>query len=164
MLARLQPPDIEQHGVERRGTDQHDRDATDAAPSDELDLLDAELRAGERPVLDLALEVDTSFWTEAACADDDGSLAPLFFSEELVDIAAAKRICATCPVMAECLEGALARKEPLGVWGGQLFHNGRILMSKRRRGRPPKNPRPEDEFVHVGVPEALRPQVERRIA
>lgn len=154
MLARLESPDIEQHDVEPRG----------AAPSDELDLLDTELSAGERPVLDLALEVDTSFWTEAACADDDGSLAHLFFSEDLVDIAAAKRICATCPVMEECLEGALARKEPLGVWGGQLFHNGRILMSKRRRGRPPKNPRPEDEFVHVEVPEALRPQVERRIA
>lgn len=116
------------------------------------------------PVLDLSIEVDTSFWTDAACGVDGGSQAHLFFSEELEDIAAAKRICATCPVLEQCLEGALARKEPLGVWGGQLFQNGKILLAKRRRGRPPKHPRPNDEFVQVEVPEALRHQVERRIA
>jgi len=115
-------------------------------------------------VLDVALEVDTSFWSAAACAADGGSLAHLFFSEELLDIAAAKRICAGCPVIEPCLEGALARKEPLGVWGGQLFSNGRILASKRRRGRPPKTPRPEDEFVHVEVPASLQELVERRTA
>ncbi len=115
-------------------------------------------------VLEVSLEVDTSFWSEAACAVDGGSLAHLFFSEELQDIARAKRICAECPVMEQCLEGALARKEPLGVWGGQLFANGKVLTAKRRRGRPPKNPRPEDEFVHVTVPVALRSVVERRTA
>lgn len=118
----------------------------------------------ERPVLDLALQVDTSFWGEASCATDGGNAAHLFFSEELLEIAAAKRICAGCPVLEQCLEGALARKEPLGVWGGQLFSNGKILVAKRRRGRPPKHARPEDEFVQVAVPESLRPQVERRIA
>jgi WhiB family redox-sensing transcriptional regulator len=46
--------------------------------------------------------------------------------------------------MAACLEGALERREPWGVWGGELFLNGRILAQKRRRGRPRKNPRPED--------------------
>ena len=116
------------------------------------------------PVLDLALEVDTTFWTHAACAEGDGAFARLFFSEELQDIAAAKRICAQCSVLEQCLEGALARKEPLGVWGGQLFQNGKVLQAKRRRGRPPKNPRPEDEFVHIEVPVALRPLVERRTA
>ncbi len=115
-------------------------------------------------VLDLSIEVDTSFWADAACAQGGGAFARLFFSEELQDIAAAKRICAECPVIEQCLEGALTRKEPLGVWGGQLFQNGRILQAKRRRGRPPKNPRPEDEFVHVEVPVALRPLVERRTA
>ena len=126
-----------------------------------VDVLDAPTHD---VALEVALEVDTSFWTDAACAAGGGSFAHLFFSEELQDIAAAKRICATCPVIEQCLEGALARKEPLGVWGGQLFQNGKILLAKRRRGRPPKNPRPEDEFVHVEVPEALRPAVERRIA
>ena len=147
MLARLETEDIEQC---ERVLDLH------GATGPEM--------VEDRAILDLALEVDTSFWTDAACAEDDGALAHLFFSEELLDIAAAKRICASCEVMEQCLEGALARKEPLGVWGGQLFQNGKVLMSKRRRGRPPKNPRPEDEFVHVEVPVALRAQVERRIA
>lgn len=124
----------------------------------------SELTEGSQSVFDLSVEVDTSFWTDAACATNGGAHASLFFSDELLDIAKAKRICAACPVMEQCLEGALARKEPLGVWGGQLFHNGKILASKRRRGRPPKTPRPEDEFVQIEVPEALRGQVERRIA
>ncbi len=129
--------------------------------------LAVEAPTGDRqrdPVFEVALEVDTSFWSEAACAADGGTLAHLFFSEELQDIAAAKRICAECPVLEQCLEGALARKEPLGVWGGQLFSNGKVLASKRRRGRPPKNPRPEDEFVHVEVPVALQRLVELRTA
>ncbi|MDP9386952.1 MAG: WhiB family transcriptional regulator [Actinomycetota bacterium] len=63
----------------------------------------------------------------------------LFFSEQLDDIARAKVICSTCPVREPCLAGALARREPWGVWGGQLFLNGKILAFKRKRGRPPKN-------------------------
>ena len=92
---------------------------------------------------------------EAACADGTGRLASLFFSDELHDIAQAKRICATCPVMAECLEGALDRHERWGVWGGQLFMSGKVVMSKRRRGRPPKHPRPEDQLPMVPVPAHL---------
>lgn len=93
----------------------------------------------------------------ARCATIDGTLAATFFSEELQDIAAAKRVCAECPVMAECLEGALERHEPYGVWGGQLFLNGKVLTVKRRRGRPPKVARPEDEFPLIPVPERLVP-------
>ena len=79
-------------------------------------------------------------WSQASCRAATGSLLGLFFSEELGDIAAAKRICATCPVIEPCLQGALERREPWGVWGGQLFFNGKILPFKRKRGRPPKNP------------------------
>lgn len=107
---------------------------------------------------------DRSWWAQARCNDTAGSLSGLFFSEELQDIAAAKRICALCPVMEECLAGALARREPWGVWGGQLFRNGRILATKRRRGRPPKVARPEDELPQVPVPEALSEVVIRRTA
>lgn len=99
---------------------------------------------------------DRSWWDEALCATGGAGLAPLFFSEELQDIAAAKRICAECPVMVTCLEGALDRREPWGVWGGQLFLNGRILASKRRRGRPPKVARVEDELPEIPIPEHLR--------
>ena len=96
-------------------------------------------------------------WTDqAACATDE-DLTEVFFSEELQDIARAKRICAECPVMAECLEGAMQRREPWGVWGGQLFMNGRVLMVKRRRGRPPKVARPEDQVPVIPVPAHLEP-------
>ncbi len=37
---------------------------------------------------------------------------------------------------AQCLEGALSRQEPAGVWGGELFEDGRIIAKKRKAGRP----------------------------
>jgi WhiB family redox-sensing transcriptional regulator len=83
-------------------------------------------------------------WADASCRVETGSLTELFFSEQIPDIVRAKAICATCPLLASCLAGALERREPWGVWGGQLFLNGKVLAQKRRRGRPPKNPRPED--------------------
>jgi WhiB family redox-sensing transcriptional regulator len=104
------------------------------------------------------------WWDEAACRDGEASLAGVFFSEELQDIARAKSICAECPVMDECLEGAIVRREPWGVWGGQLFLNGKILATKRRRGRPPKTPRPEDQLPEIPIPAHLAGRVRLRTA
>jgi WhiB family redox-sensing transcriptional regulator len=81
-------------------------------------------------------------WAQARCNDGAGTMVSLFFSEQLDDIARAKAICALCPVQQECFEGALARREPWGVWGGHLFLNGKVLAHKRKRGRPPKNAQP----------------------
>jgi len=81
-------------------------------------------------------------WAQARCNDGAGTMVALFFSEQLDDIARAKAICALCPVQQECFEGALARREPWGVWGGHLFFNGKVLAQKRKRGRPPKNAQP----------------------
>ena len=78
-------------------------------------------------------------WSQARCRDGAATMTELFFSEQLDDIARAKAVCAKCPVVDACLDGAIARREPWGVWGGQLFANGRVLAFKRRRGRPPKN-------------------------
>ena len=99
---------------------------------------------------------DRSWWADARCNDAAATMSGLFFSEELQDIARAKAICAKCPVLVNCLEGALDRREPWGVWGGQMFLNGKILASKRRRGRPPKIARPEDQLPDVPIPEHLR--------
>jgi WhiB family redox-sensing transcriptional regulator len=41
---------------------------------------------------------------------------------------------------AACLEGALSRQEPCGVWGGELFVEGQIVAAKRSVGRPRLNP------------------------
>ena len=97
---------------------------------------------------------DESWAEQAACRTVD-SATDLFFSEEVADIIAAKRICAECPVIAPCLEGAIRRREPCGVWGGQLFDDGQIISRKRRRGRPPKVPRPEDQLPEVPIPDHL---------
>jgi WhiB family redox-sensing transcriptional regulator len=82
----------------------------------------------------------TASWADARCSDGTGSMTALFFSEQIDDIGRAKAICALCPMVEPCLEGAIERREPWGVWGGQLFFNGKILAQKRKRGRPPKNP------------------------
>jgi hypothetical protein len=79
-------------------------------------------------------------WADARCRDGAGTMTPLFFSEQIDDIIRAKAVCAKCPMIEPCLEGALERREPWGVWGGQLFLNGKVLAQKRKRGRPPKNP------------------------
>jgi WhiB family transcriptional regulator, redox-sensing transcriptional regulator len=60
----------------------------------------------------------------------------IFFSEESVQISIAKSLCAGCPVQQACLEGALSRAEPAGVWGGELFDSGEIIVAKRGVGRP----------------------------
>ncbi len=60
----------------------------------------------------------------------------LFFSEADLAIAEAKSLCGGCPVRAQCLEGALSRQEPAGVWGGELFEDGRVIAKKRKAGRP----------------------------
>lgn len=78
-------------------------------------------------------------WARARCRDGAGTLTSLFFSEQLDDIARAKEICGLCEVIDACFQGALERREPWGVWGGQLFANGKVLAFKRKRGRPPKN-------------------------
>jgi WhiB family redox-sensing transcriptional regulator len=77
-------------------------------------------------------------WDDAACRDGSDVSTQLFFSDAIPDITRAKAICARCPVVASCLEGALDRREPWGVWGGQLFKDGAVLAFKRPRGRPPK--------------------------
>lgn len=107
-------------------------------------------------------EFTDDWWDEALCRDGEGSLAAVFFSEELQDIAHAKSICAECPAMVPCLEGAIARREPWGVWGGQLFLNGKILLTKRRRGRPPKTPRPEDKLPEIPIPVQLQDKARLR--
>jgi len=97
-----------------------------------------------------------AWWTHARCNDGSGRLAGLFFSGVPQEIARAKRLCLSCPALIPCLEGALERREPCGVWGGQLFANGTIVAAKRRRGRPPKVPRLEDQLPEVPLPEHLR--------
>lgn len=103
--------------------------------------------------LHLGLTPVDRWMLDAACRGLDGVD---FFSIELDEVAAAKRVCLECPVRRRCLDAAVERGEQYGVWGGHLFVAGRIVLSKRRRGRPPRNPRPDDTLPEVEVPEAYR--------
>jgi WhiB family transcriptional regulator, redox-sensing transcriptional regulator len=64
--------------------------------------------------------------------------ADLWFAESPVDLERAKALCGHCPIQAECLEGAVRRAEPWGVWGGEIFERGAVIPRKRPRGRPSK--------------------------
>ena len=70
---------------------------------------------------------------QAACRDRD--LLNVFFSEAPGAIAQAKSICAECPIRESCLQGALERREPGGIWGGELIRNGHVLTNLKRRPR-----------------------------
>ena len=98
---------------------------------------------------------DTAWADMAACRSVEDA-THIFFGETNEDIAAAKTICSQCVVIAPCLEGALERKEAAGVWGGQLFQKGQVVTVRRRRGRPPKVARPEDDLPQVPVPAHLQ--------
>jgi WhiB family redox-sensing transcriptional regulator len=65
--------------------------------------------------------------------------ADLWFAESPAELERAKASCADCPVREACLAGALARREPWGVWGGEIFERGAVIARKRPRGRPRKN-------------------------
>ena len=71
------------------------------------------------------------------CADFDGDL---WFAERPEQVEVAKALCGLCPLRMPCLAGALERREPWGVWGGQLLLDGAVIANKRGRGRPRKQP------------------------
>ena len=62
----------------------------------------------------------------------------LFFAESPARLEQAKLLCAECPMREWCLDGALERREPYGVWGGEIVLEGVVVAHKRGRGRPRK--------------------------
>ena len=50
-------------------------------------------------------EIQDRDWEDEAACRHVTNAADVFFSEDLGDIAAAKRVCGECPVLAPCLEG-----------------------------------------------------------
>lgn len=71
------------------------------------------------------------------CRAHDGEL---WFAERPEEVERAKALCGDCPLRVACLDGALERREPWGVWGGELLVHGAIVARKRPRGRPRKHP------------------------
>ncbi len=75
-----------------------------------------------------------------ACRGSDSSL---FFHPEgergrarAAREAAAKAICASCPVIKQCYEAALAAHEPYGVWGGTTEDERADILGRQRELAP----------------------------
>lgn len=56
----------------------------------------------------------------------------LFFPERGQSTREAKEICRTCPVKEECLEWALTRTEPFGIWGGTSERERKRIRRQKR--------------------------------
>jgi WhiB family transcriptional regulator, redox-sensing transcriptional regulator len=67
--------------------------------------------------------------------------AELWFADAPAELERAKAFCEGCPALRVCLAGALDRREPWGVWGGEIFERGTVVARKRPRGRPRKDER-----------------------
>ena len=73
---------------------------------------------------------DPKEWrSRAACRDVDTAV---FFPETEPEIAAAKAVCAACPVREACLDFALITRQDDGVWGG-MDENERRRVRRRRQ-------------------------------
>jgi len=92
---------------------------------------DTAVRSITLDVADLALADD-----ELPCRVQNPDL---WFADTPSELERAKDFCASCPVRQACLRGAMARCEPWGVWGGELFLQGVVIPRKRPRGRPRKD-------------------------
>ena len=77
----------------------------------------------------------TGLSLDLPCTEDP----ELFFAESPQDVEQAKAMCRGCRARLACLAGALERREPWGVWGGELLMSGAIVPRKRPRGRPRKD-------------------------
>ena len=76
----------------------------------------------------------TGLSLDLPCTEDP----ELFFAESPQGVEQAKAMCRGCRARLACLAGALERREPWGVWGGELLMGGAIVPGKRGRGRPRK--------------------------
>lgn len=87
---------------------------------------------------------------DAVCATTDPEV---FFPENLGSAAEAKKICATCPVVQECLAYALENGFDDGVWGGTAGYERRKIRGRRIPGIGRRAQRIQDmeQFLLAGM-------------
>ena len=76
--------------------------------------------------------MSTNWMGQGTCRDHPPST---FFPSDGVGVDVARRICATCPVQAPCLEYALRNRVDHGVWGGTSERERRRIARQRRLAR-----------------------------
>lgn len=79
----------------------------------------------------LAHEIDPEHWRDAAACGQVGDEIDFFPSpEDREAIARATAICASCPVVDECLSYAMETRQSDGIWGG-LTPAERVRLRRR---------------------------------
>ncbi len=91
------------------------------------------MRRGEISKL-LGLEAP-AWQREALCAQTDPEA---FFPDLASQAKAAKRVCASCPVIRDCFKYAIDTEQEFGVWGGVDFTIRRTDKGIRRRSEGAK--------------------------
>lgn len=96
----------------------------------------------QRPPDDLEVAIERASYLnwqeEAACHDEDSST--FFHPEYERGAAAAKReaaaraICAACPVRLECMASSVIKREKYGFWGASEFEREQALAHAARKG------------------------------
>lgn len=76
--------------------------------------------------------MDTEWMAQGKCRDVPPAT---FFPSDGVGVEVARRICATCPMQAPCLEYALRHRIDHGVWGGASERERRRIARRRRLER-----------------------------
>ena len=76
--------------------------------------------------------MELDWMAQGRCTDVPPST---FFPSDGAGVEAARKICAECPVTAECLEHALVNRIDHGVWGGCSERERRRILKRRRLAR-----------------------------
>ena len=78
----------------------------------------------------LGTQAPSTDWidTSTPCRSNDPEL---WFAERPDEVAFAQTLCGGCALRTACLAGALERREPWGVWGGELFERGQVVALTR---------------------------------
>jgi WhiB family transcriptional regulator, redox-sensing transcriptional regulator len=114
----------------RQGSDVRQVQVGNIGQTSEVSVADQFMVAGLGEGTATALPVGL----DLPCTEDP----ELFFAESPQGVEQAKAMCRGCRARIACLTGALERREPWGVWGGELLMRGAIVPHKRPRGRPRK--------------------------
>ncbi len=99
-------------------------------------------------VLTVASSAATAGPGAIPCRDRDPEL---WFADDQAGVDTAQRLCRACPLQSRCLDAAIARREPCGVWGGELFQRGEIVAMLKPKGRPRKDAPARAEFADAAL-------------
>jgi WhiB family redox-sensing transcriptional regulator len=72
---------------------------------------------------------ETGWMADGLCRDVPPSM---FFPSDGVGVERARKVCGECPVLAPCLEYALAHRIDHGVWGGTSERERRRILRRRK--------------------------------